>query len=468
MVDDLEGASMPEGIEVDEAAAYFGVFQSSDALHQMMEMPREAAFERFFALLSDLVLKPGEFDFSEASERLSCEGGEIYFLVAGHLGVMSLPEQLSLAIEEGQFSDKEAKELSQIADPMRLLKIFAIAYQTGGEGESTKYLKGLEALMNEPVANKDSLLTLASEIKGAFDVAGHVTPIPSLASDSANASAVEAADIVPSSKEFTASPQVPKAESIPIPEPIASVPLPTTKTSAEVVEIPLPEVEKVVVDDRKEAEKTDDAFSGAFGMSPPEGESITEPEKELKIETTEIEPEVEAESEEIDNLEEAFAAADADGSGGLSVEEVAVATGLDIEDAAKVHAEADIDGDGQVTLEELKAKPEVAAKMDLPKPVKPIRSSIPTPQQHIQQQALQQQQLQEQQLQQQQVWQQQQLQEQQQAWQQQQQLQQQQMQQQGWNQPVQPTIRSGMNCRGCRIGVDPNWRFCPVCGTQNR
>ena len=53
--------------DVDEAAAYFGVFQSSDALHQMMEMPREAAFERFFALLSDLVLKPGEFDYSEAS-----------------------------------------------------------------------------------------------------------------------------------------------------------------------------------------------------------------------------------------------------------------------------------------------------------------------------------------------------------------------------------------------------------------
>ena len=58
-------------------------------------------------------------------------------------------------------------------------------------------------------------------------------------------------------------------------------------------------------------------------------------------------------------------------------------------------------------------------------------------------------------------------QQQQQAWQQQQQ----QQQQQGWNQPsqpMQPTIRSGLNCRGCRVGVDPNWRFCPVCGTQNR
>ena len=94
MSDDVADVSMPEGIEVDDAAAYFGVFESSDALHQMMDMPREEAFEKFFSLLSDLVLKPGDFDFEEASQRLNCEGGEIYFLVAGHLGVMSLPVQL--------------------------------------------------------------------------------------------------------------------------------------------------------------------------------------------------------------------------------------------------------------------------------------------------------------------------------------------------------------------------------------
>jgi hypothetical protein len=46
-----------------------------------------------------------------------------------------------------------------------------------------------------------------------------------------------------------------------------------------------------------------------------------------------------------------------------------------------------------------------------------------------------------------------------------------QQQQQGIGQPVQPmqpTILSGIHCRGCRIGVDANWKFCPVCGTQNR
>ena len=138
----------------------------------MMEMSREKAFERFFLLLSDLVLKPGEFDFEEASERLNCEGGEIYFLVAGHLGVMTLPEQLALAISEGQFSESESTLLQEIADPMRLLKLFAIAQQTGGEGEATKYLKGVESLMSNPAANKDALLSLASEVQAAFDVAG--------------------------------------------------------------------------------------------------------------------------------------------------------------------------------------------------------------------------------------------------------------------------------------------------------
>ena len=138
-----------------------------------------------------------------------------------------------------------------------------------------------------------------------------------------------------------------------------------------------------------------------------------------------------------------------------------------MEEAAKIHSEADIDGDGQVTLDELKSQPEVAEKMALPKPVKPVRAGIKNPQPAVQQQQQQQAWLaQQQQQQQQQAWLAQQQQQQQQAW-----LAQQQQQQQGWGQPVQPmqpTIRSGLHCRGCRIGVDPNWRFCPVCGTQNR
>ena len=72
-------------IEVDEAAAYFGATESSDVLHAMMAMPREQAMIQFFELLSDIVLRPGDFDFEAASERMQCEGGEIYYLSLIHI-----------------------------------------------------------------------------------------------------------------------------------------------------------------------------------------------------------------------------------------------------------------------------------------------------------------------------------------------------------------------------------------------
>ena len=86
------------GIEVDDAAMYFGVTESSDILHAMMAMPREQAMVQFFEVLSDIVLRPGDFDFEAASERMQCEGGEIYYLVAGHLGLMSMPDPLLQAL----------------------------------------------------------------------------------------------------------------------------------------------------------------------------------------------------------------------------------------------------------------------------------------------------------------------------------------------------------------------------------
>ena len=85
---------MPDGIEVDEAAAYFGVTQSSDIVHTLMSMERSQSISQFFTMVSDIILKPGEFDFEEASRALNCEGGEIYYLVSGHLGLMSFGDPI--------------------------------------------------------------------------------------------------------------------------------------------------------------------------------------------------------------------------------------------------------------------------------------------------------------------------------------------------------------------------------------
>ena len=85
MVDELPGESLPDGIEVDEAAAYFGITESSDMVHTLMAMERLEAMEKFFEVLSDIVLLPGEFDFNAASQRIQCEGGEIYYLSLIHI-----------------------------------------------------------------------------------------------------------------------------------------------------------------------------------------------------------------------------------------------------------------------------------------------------------------------------------------------------------------------------------------------
>ena len=49
----LEGASLPEGIDVDETSAYFGITESSDIVHQLMEMDVSNALTNFFASVSD-------------------------------------------------------------------------------------------------------------------------------------------------------------------------------------------------------------------------------------------------------------------------------------------------------------------------------------------------------------------------------------------------------------------------------
>ena len=545
MVDELPGESMPDGIDVDDAAAYFGVTESSDMLHTLMGMDRLEAMEKFFEVLSDVVLLPGEFDFTAASERIQCEGGEIYYLVAGHLGIMTMPDPLlnylglpdSSGASSGNspaLSVEELAKLTAFADPMKILKLLAVAYTTGGKGEVSRYLQGLEAFLAQPESNHASLVAVADELEAALDVAGHALPVPVLASGAAAASSVA---LPPKPKEAESKPTPPPspvstmaAPRVPLPSE-APVPLPATNAPVQPkVELP-PSSDKAAVEpaldttnEKQVAKATQDAFAGAFDLglgdegeanqpmatSEPEVHAEPEPtpapavEQEVHVEPVpapEPEPTMqpEAESEPLEDTDlsplempvseeelftsaaEHFIAADTDGSEQLSVEELAVATGSTLEEAAVLHAEADTDGDGSVSLSEFMSSTSATKAASLPRPVTPIRKPLnqqdgqqPLPQQPAAQQPQQDWNQQQQQQQQQQAWNQQQ--QQQQAWNQQQQQQQGWNQQQPthqWNQPhptmpsVQPTIRSGVMCRGCGIGLDPYWRFCPVCGTQN-
>ena len=488
-----ETTASPQGIEVDDAAAYFGVTESSDVLHAMMAMPREQAMIQFFELLSDIVLRPGDFDFEAASERMQCEGGEIYYLVAGHLGLMSMPDPLLQALglpdssgettsPTGSITDGDRAALERLADPMRMMKLFAVAFQTGSNDEVVKYMAGFEGYLNNVSDSVAALVAINQELDAALDVAGHVLPIATLASGTAAAATVEVPETttlpepeptpepVPAPLDVNPSTSVSPAEPTGVPLPTATQPTPAPAqapqpvASAPASTVALPAVVPVEVEEpsinveseKQVAKATQDAFSGAFSSElVPEPEPAPEPEM----------PAVEEEPEFVSAAEH-FIAADGDGSGALDIEELAQATGTTLEEATELHAEADTDGDGVVTLSEFIASPAAEKTAALPKPVAPVRRPLgqgaPQAQPAPASQPPQPQQPQRWQQQPQQGWPQQQPQ---QGW------PQQQPQQQGWPRPqaplVQPTIRSGVHCRGCGIGLDPYWRFCPVCGQQN-
>jgi uncharacterized protein YfaP (DUF2135 family) len=68
---------------------------------------------------------------------------------------------------------------------------------------------------------------------------------------------------------------------------------------------------------------------------------------------------------ELDALKHRFIDADIDGSAQLSVEELAVATGMTLEEAKIIHEKADKDGDGTISLDEYLAASNVPSAPDL-------------------------------------------------------------------------------------------------------
>ena len=498
-----DGASLPEGIDVDDTAAYFGVIESSDVLQQLMDMDSKQALSKTLEHLSDVVLQPGEFNFEAASERLQCEGGEIYFLIFGHLNLMSLPDPMlafagqpdstgSTSSAHPMATEEVIDSISVLFDPMQFLKILAIGYSTGGEPEVDRYLTSIQGMMANPSQNLEKIQALAAESITSLDVAGHALPISLLASEGAEPATIEAGQSMPAQErkpkpvskpaepaiveevtvEEIVSVPLPTTESVPLPtiveeeKPSTSVPLPSFETPVTEEESPKNDVEADLA--------TQDAFSGAFGTELiPEVEEITQQPvveevliDEPAVEASTVEEVMEEPVEEWVSDAERFIDADVDESGALSVEELAVAANLPLDKAEELHRAADTDGDGEVTLSEFVSSDAAKTMSSLPRPVAPVRRPIQNKQ--PQQQAAPSPGIQAPQA----GWQQQPVQPVQQQPVQQQPIQQQPMQQQplqpqqpGMN--IQPTIRSGIHCRGCGIGLDPFWRFCPICGNMN-
>ena len=502
-----EGATLPEGIEVDDAAAYFGVVESSDVLQQMMAMDSKQALSKALEHLADIILRPGEFDFEAASERLQCEGGEIYFLIFGHLNLMALPDPLlqfagqpdstGAANSAHPLATTEVVQaLTPLFDPMQFLKMLAIAYATGGTTEVDRYLSSIEGIMASPSENVEKMQTMAEELNSSLDVAGHALPMALFASEQAQPAEIEMGAIIERKEPepapepvATPAPEPEVVEEKPEPE-VESVPLPTESVPLPTESVPLPSVDSVPLPatemPTEEAEfknevevdyAAQDAFAGAFGSqlvpeTQPEPapeptpepiqevvEATPEPVEEVIEPTVVSEPVVEqpAEEEWVSDAER-FIAADVDDSGSLSVEELAVAANVSMEEAEALHSAADTDGDGEVSLSEFVSSDAAQKMSSLPRPVAPVRK--PIQQQQPRQPVQQQQQPQSPGIAAPQM-----------GWQQpqpqQQQMPQQPMAPQQPSMNIQPTIRSGIHCRGCGIGLDPHWRYCPVCGNMN-
>jgi len=275
----VEGASLPDGIEVDETSAYFGITESSDIVHQLMEMDISNALTQFFATVSDIVLLPGDFDFLAASERMNCEGGEIYYLVSGHLGLMSFTDPLlaflGLADSLGQespnpkpnLSDPDYESLKRLADPMKVLKILAIGQETGGENEVLKYYFGMKNLLEDPSLNIQKLIDIADQLDASLDVIGHAIPIPDLAHSKVSIPSPIKTTIPKPEKKIE-----PQVSDVIVPvdrenlELKDSVPLPSFSRPIEVESKPKAIIEQAVTE-KKAAKVTQDAFDGAFDIS---------------------------------------------------------------------------------------------------------------------------------------------------------------------------------------------------------
>ena len=188
---EVEGASLPQGIAVDEAAAYFGVTDSADIILHLNETDPINGMGEFFSIAIDLVMQP-EFGFEEAAHRLGCEGGEIYYLLTGPFGLVAFSDPLRVYLggedSEGNIGvnpglpEHEMSSLEQLTDIFFLLKMFGLGHLIGGLPLLGHYVSQYTRLVAAPAANKVVLLQLSQELKNAVEQAksGSVTPISCL------------------------------------------------------------------------------------------------------------------------------------------------------------------------------------------------------------------------------------------------------------------------------------------------
>tara|TARA_Y100001980_G_C14556778_1_gene350231 strand:- start:2777 stop:3967 length:1191 start_codon:yes stop_codon:yes gene_type:complete len=166
-----EGALMPNGIEVDETAAYFGITESSQILLDLEESDRLSSLAIVLNKISDLLLTD-TFDLDSGSNRLKVESGEIYYILTGPLQLIELTENLQTFLglnpeknsQKPNISISEFSALETLLDPINILRIYAIGDVTGGNEELAKYVFSFDEMIKKPDENWKKLVQIEREM----------------------------------------------------------------------------------------------------------------------------------------------------------------------------------------------------------------------------------------------------------------------------------------------------------------
>jgi len=449
---ELEGAVLPDGIEVDETAAYFGITDSSDLINRLAETDRLNGLGEFLSITGDLLLKQATFDFETAATRLEVEGGEIYWLLSEPFGLLSWTDPIRVFLGQDDsmgnpggpdpgLASTEKDALEAFNDPFRLLKMLAIGHMCGGLQELDQYLANFESWLQDVAGNKVRFLVLHQQINSVLRETqgdGDASSLSSLTGGPVTTASVQAPEGVAA------------VEAKPEPEPVvAPEPEPEPVVVPEPVPEPEPEPEPMVVPTPVIEPEPEPMPVAAPVIEPePEPEPIPElePVPEVSIASAFGTP---LSTQEV---REAFDDMDTNKDGVISEEEFRTApeiSKLPDEVQQEMFERIDINKDQVIQYEEFTAAAEEKTNAPFLAPKRaPVAQPVRTPIQVTPQPV------------------------------------------QATPQPVLATpqtmrapatsdgrkrtgvqgvhhvLQTGIYCGGCNIGVEHHWRNCPICGSR--
>ena len=172
----VEGEILPTGIDVDETSAYFGITESAEILDTLRALSPSDALCKFIEATADLIL-PGPIDLFAIAERLGCEGGEVYYLMADTFGLIQLADPMRRYLggvdsmeQPGlppptDLVPQHLEALERFTEHDHVLAGLALAFAAGGPSSVMQRHAELTAFLADPDVYRGNLIVLDQEIQ---------------------------------------------------------------------------------------------------------------------------------------------------------------------------------------------------------------------------------------------------------------------------------------------------------------